>query len=148
MKPFYRIVFACLLFCVIFFNLPAQLSGTRIMTREEQSPSRLAVVWTSGDPEVALNSCFMYTHNAKKRGWFDEVVLIVWGPSARLTAEDDTIQREIQKMGTDGVLLQACRACTDRYGVTKKLETLGIEVKYIGVPLTEMLQSDWKVLTF
>ena len=27
-------------------------------------------------------------------------------------------------------------------------EALGIEVKYMGVPLTEMLKGDWEVLTF
>ena len=43
---------------------------------------RLAVVWRSGDPEVARTMVFLYTLNAKKRGWFDEVTFVVWGPSA------------------------------------------------------------------
>jgi len=44
------------------------------------SPSQLAVVWSSGDPEVAHRMCFMYTHNAKRNNWFDQVQLIVQGP--------------------------------------------------------------------
>lgn len=46
---------------------------------QEKTPpnSRLAVIWTSGDPEVAYRVCFMYTDNAKKQKWFDEVTLIV-----------------------------------------------------------------------
>jgi len=110
--------------------------------------TKLAVVWSSGDPEVAHKVCFMYTHNAKLRGWFDEVTLIVWGPSARLLTEDTALQEKIKAMAADGVTLEACLACADSYGVSDKLRALGVDVKYMGVPLSEMLQGDWKVLTF
>jgi len=109
---------------------------------------RLAVVWTSGDPEVARNVCFMYTHAAKKNEWFDEVRLIVWGPSAKLLSEDKDLQARLKAMGQDGVILQACVQCADRYGVSDALRGLGIEVKGMGKPLTDLLQSDCKVLTF
>ncbi len=113
-----------------------------------QSKSKLAVVWTSGDPEVAHNVCFMYTLNAKKQAWFDEVVLIVWGPSAWLLAEDDSLQVKIKAIKKDGVILEACKACADMYGVSEDLEKLGIDVKYMGAPLSDMLKGNWKVLTF
>ena len=113
-----------------------------------QEPSRLAVVWTSGDREVALKVAFMYTLNAKSRGWFDEVTLIVWGPSSNLLAHDQELQEYVQRMAGEGVTLVACQACADSYGVSEDLRALGIEVKYMGVPLTEMLQGDWKVITF
>ena len=38
----------------------------------------LVVLWTSGDREVALKMVFMYTLNAKLKGWWEEVILIVW----------------------------------------------------------------------
>ena len=47
-----------------------------------------------------------------------------------------------------GIELLACKACADRYGVSQKLEDLGIPVKYMGQPLTAMLKTDWVVLTF
>jgi hypothetical protein len=115
---------------------------------DQESPSRLAVLWTSGDREVALKVTFMYTLNAKARGWFDEVTLIVWGPSSNLLAHDSELQDQVRAMGEAGVELVACRACADSYGVSEDLEALGIEVKYMGVPLTEMLKGDWEVLTF
>jgi len=110
--------------------------------------SKLGVLWTSGDADVAYKVCFMYTNAAKKRQWFDEVELIVWGPSSRLLAGDKNLQAEIKKMRENGVVVKACLACADLYGVTDKLRELGIEVKYMGQPLSEMLKSDWKVLTF
>ena len=115
---------------------------------QPQNPAKLGVLWTSGDPDVAHKVCFMYTHNAKKAGWFDEVHLIVWGPSSRLLAGDKSLQAEVKQMLKDGVDIKACKACADMYGVSDDLAELGIEVKYMGQPLTEMLKSDWKVLTF
>ena len=112
------------------------------------SVSRLAVVWTSGDPDVANRVCFMYTDNAAKNKWFGEVRLIVWGPSARLLAGDKDLQAKVKAMIADGVKVQACIACATSYGVVDVLRGLGIEVKGMGQPLTEYLKSDYKVLTF
>ena len=126
------------------------LSGFRLMTptQTEQAPSRLAVLWTSGDPEVATKGAFMYTLNAKRQGWFDEVTLIVWGPSAKLLSENVELQEAVVGMAEEGVEVVACKACADSYGVAEALTGLGVEVKYMGQPLTEMLKSDWKVITF
>ena len=110
--------------------------------------SRLAVVWTSGDPDVAHRMCLMYTHAAAQNTWFGEVRLIVWGPSARLLAGDKDLQAKVKAMMKGGVQVQACIVCSDSYGVTKALRGLGIEVKGMGKPLTGILQSDYKVLTF
>ena len=113
-----------------------------------QEPSKLAVLWTSGDPEVATRVAFMYTLNAKRQGWFDEVTLIVWGPSAKLSSENPEIQESLKKMKEQGVELIACKGCADQYGVSVKLEDLGIEVKYTGTYLTDFLKSGKKVVTF
>ena len=138
-----------LLFFCLGSTLPGRGSDPAIDARShDMETTRLAVVWTSGDREVALNVAFMYTLNAKSQGWFDEVTLVVWGPSSNLLAHDQELQEEVRKMADAGVTLVACKACADRYGVAETLEGLGVEVKYMGVPLTEMLQGDWKVLTF
>ncbi len=122
--------------------------GHLLAQQENPAPSKLAVVWTSGDRDVALKMVFMYTLNAKSRGWFDEVTLIVWGPSSKLLSEDAELQTEVTEMKDAGVELVACKACADSYGVSGQLEELGIEVKYMGVPLTEMLKGDWVTVTF
>ena len=111
-------------------------------------PSKLVVVWTSGDREVALKMVFMYTYNSKKYAWWDKVRLIVWGPSSKLLSEDKELQDYLSKMKEGGVELLACKACADMYGVSDKLKELGIEVKYIGKDLSEMLQAGWTCLTF
>lgn len=110
--------------------------------------NRLAVVWTSGDAEVAHKMCLMYTHAAKNAKWFDDVTLIVWGPSSRLLAGDKDLQSKIKSMIASGVVVQACVVCADMYGVADDLRALGIEVKGMGSPLSNLLKSDWKVMTF
>lgn len=110
---------------------------------------RLTIVWTSGDPDVAHRMVLMYSHAAKTAGWFDEVRLIVWGPSSRLLAADKDLQAKLKEMQEDGVILQACIVCADSYGVTEKLRELGLEVKGMGRPLSDLVKDgETHVLTF
>ena len=118
------------------------------MQTSETETDKLAVLWTSGDPEVAHKVCLMYTHAAKKNNFFKEVKLVIWGPSSRLLAADKAVQEKVKSMADDGVTLVACIACADSYGVSDTLRDMGIEVKPMGRPLTDMLKQGWKVLTF
>jgi hypothetical protein len=65
-----------------------------------------------------------------------------------LLAGDKDLRAEVKAMAADGVKVVACQACADSYGVTEALRAQGIEVKYMGRPLTDMLEQGWKVLTF
>ncbi len=109
---------------------------------------RLVVIWSSGDPGVAKNLVFMYTKNSRLRDWWQEVLLVIWGPSAKLLAESADLQAELASVQEAGVEVIACKACADNYSVSANLEDLGIEVKYMGVPLTDFLKAGEKILTF
>ena len=109
---------------------------------------KLVVVWTSGDKDVAKNMVFMYTLNAKKRGWFEDVTFIVWGPSSKLLSEDAELQETLREMLDAGVKLEACLRCAENYGVVEELKNLGIDVKLMGQPLSGYLKEDRKVITF
>lgn len=113
-----------------------------------EAPTKQAIVWTSGDPDVAHRMVFMYLHNSEKSQWFDENLLIVWGPSSRLLAADKDLKAEVKQMMADGVQVQACITCAEMYGVVDELRAIGIEVKSMGKPLSELVKSDWHVLTF
>ncbi len=107
----------------------------------------LVVVWSSGDREVALKLVFMYTLNAKTREWWQDICLIVWGPSAKLLSEDRELQEYIQKIKEAGVTIEACKTCADMYGVSESLENLGVDVKYMGEPFTQYI-NERNVITF
>lgn len=109
----------------------------------------LMVVWTSADPDVADKVCLMYTHAAKKYGWFAEVRLVVWGPSQRLLAGDPALQAKVKAMQSDGVIVEACIACATKLELVDTIREMGIEVRGMGVPLTEALKDpDTQVITF
>lgn len=113
-----------------------------------ENRDKLVVLWTSGDRDVALKMVFMYTLNAKLRGWWKEITLIVWGPSSRLLSHDRELQEYIGKMKEAGVVLRACKACSDSYGVSESLEEQGISVEYMGVPLTDFAKEGCNIMTF
>ena len=139
------LVFLIALFLVGLNSLP--LSGSE-PTSMKETDNQLLIVWTSGDPELAHKMVFMYAHNAQKNGWWDQVTMLVWGPSEKLSSEDAKIQESLQKMQEDGVELLACKACADQYGVCSKLEDIGITVKYTGTFLTDYIKSGKKIITF
>jgi len=114
------------------------------MEEKSLKPDTLVVLWSSGDKEVATKMAFMYTLNAKRRGWWKDVTLIVWGPSAKLLTEDSELQDRIEEMRAAGVVLLACKACSDSYGVSEGLEKLGVEVKYMGEPFTQILKDTYQ----
>lgn len=133
-----------ILSCILLLTLPMALRAQDMESKKE----KLAVLWVSGDRDVAEKSCLMYTHAAKRNGWFDEVVLIVWGSSSNLLANDVALQEKVKAMKEDGVILEACISCSNMFGVTEDLKALGIDVKGMGVPLTEYLKSGYHVLTY
>lgn len=115
---------------------------------QEQGPD-IAIIWTSGDRDVALKMVFMYAMNAKRREWANELELVVWGPSAKLLSHDVELQEQVAAMQEVGVVFKACKACSDSYGVSDKLQELGVDVKYMGVELTEYIANpDWHTITF
>jgi hypothetical protein len=114
-----------------------------------QQSERLLLLWTSGDPEVAMNMGLMYTYGAQSHGWWDEVRVLVWGPSAKLLAQNKELQDRVKSMQEAGIKFEACIVCTNRYGpeVTNKLRELGVDVRKMGAPLTKMLKDGWRVIS-
>lgn len=130
----------------IIFLFPA---GLRAQTKSVSDRSEnLVIVWTSDDPYVAERMVLMYAHAAKTAGWFDEVTLIIWGPSAKMVAENIKIREKLQDMQKDGVEIRACIVCANMYEVTEELKAMGFNVQGMGRPLTEYLKSGANVLTF
>jgi hypothetical protein len=110
--------------------------------------NKLHVLWTTGEKEVAMKVIFPYLVNAKANGWWDEINLIIWGPSALLAVEDTDVQQQLQDVLDSCITVEACQACADAYKVTDVFISLGITVRYMGSPFTNYLQSNDQVVTF
>ena len=108
---------------------------------------KLAILWTTPDRDVAMHFALMYPRVSKQHDWWDVVRVILWGPSGKLLATDEELQLYIKTMIDNGVEVLACKGSAGIYGVEEKLIDLGIEVIYMGKPLTDMIKSDWKVIS-
>lgn len=132
---------------LIILTLGSLFSQTEKKPQLGGDKDQLVVVWTSGDVEVAIKMVYMYTYNAKKYGWWKDITFVIWGPSSKLLSENTELQDYIKKMKEEGIVLEACKACADMYGVSDKLTKLGVDVKYMGQVLTDYILNR-HVITF
>lgn len=116
-------------------------------TTEISNTDELVIVWTSGDKEVAMKMVFMYAFNAKKNEWWDDITLLVWGPSSKLLSEDKELQDYLEVMLDSGINIIACKGCADLYEISDELEQIGVTVRYTGEDLTHFIKER-HVITF
>ncbi|WMJ88339.1 DsrE family protein [Anaerocolumna sp. MB42-C2] len=107
----------------------------------------LNILWTNDNIITSEKMVLMYALNSKLNNWWNEVIVIIWGATAKLVSENTMIQEKIKIALHAGVKFTACKACAEQLNVTEKLTELGIEVKYWGEGLTEILKEDEKLIT-
>ncbi len=110
--------------------------------------NRIFMILSSADNVVHRELSFPYAFNSKKQGWMDEVRVILWGPTEKMVVEDKEFQEQVMLLMVAGVEVIACKACSDNFGVSDELEKIGIDVRYVGTYVTEMLKDGWYQLTF
>jgi hypothetical protein len=108
---------------------------------------KINILWTTDNKDTVFNMISMYAINSKIEEWWQEVNIIIWGASAKLVGSDTQIQTEIIEMINQGIQIEACKDCCDNFGVSEKLTKLGINVRYMGKPLTDYIKSGEKILT-
>jgi len=109
--------------------------------------NKLTILWTTGDPVTAEKFVLMYALNGKLQGWWDNVTLVIWGASAKLIAENESIREKMKLLADSGIELEACKACADQLGVADDLKQLGINVVYWGEKLTSIIKDSGHLLT-
>ena len=110
--------------------------------------NKLLIVWSSADEEVAKKLILLYGSVMLPRAYWDEATIMIWGPSAKLLAENTDLQERVKIVMKTGVKFNVCVVCSDDYGVSEQLNALGVELIHTGEMLTNALQSDYKVITF
>ena len=133
-------------FGIITDHAAAQMEPAMAATEEIDNSEKLVVLWTSGDKEVAEKMVLMYTFNSKRFEWWKDITLVVWGPSQKVLVENKDMQDYVKKIMDQGTAVKACKGCSDMYGISEKLEELGVEVKYMG-ELTDYIKEGRHVLT-
>jgi len=110
--------------------------------------NNLLIVWTNGDKEVATQFPLLYGSVILERNYWEKAHLMLWGPSIKLAAKDETIRQKLLKIQQTGVGMSACIVCVEEYDVIKELEELQIQIVHTGELLTSALKSEeWAVMT-
>lgn len=105
------------------------------------------ILWTTDNKETALNMVCLYAHNAKLKGWMQEVTILVWGASQELINKDKEIQAKVKQMIEDGVKVVACLKCAENLEIVEGLRECHIDVFYTGEFLSQWIQSGETVIT-
>ncbi len=118
----------------------------KVESKSIPANEKVVIIWTSADKEVATNMVLMYAENAKKYNWWEDITLVVWGPSQNLLLKDKELQEIVNRIRESGVVVKACKGCAERYGIVDAIAKLGVIVEYID--LTGYIKEGRNVLTF
>ena len=102
---------------------------------------KLLVIIATSDREKALAG-LMYACNVLKNTWLDDIKVVFFGPSEKLAAFDDEIACFIKEI-TDKSDCFACKAISDKAGVSEKLQEAGVEVEYVGTIVSNAIKEGY-----
>lgn len=108
---------------------------------------KLAVILASGDPKV-LEMGLMYSLNAIKQGWMEDVKIYLFGPSEVTIATDPELQQTVREIIGTGTIPVACKWCSDKYVVSEHLTKLGCKVDYVGSPISRAIRDGYTPMTW
>ncbi len=114
-------------------------------TMEEKNT--LHILWTTGDVDTSLHMVLMYATRCMAYHLWDKVVVILWGASDKLAAENQQVQEAMQVAMHEGVTFTACVACARQLGLVEPLEALGVDLIGWGPPLTKILKNNEALIT-
>ena len=103
---------------------------------------KLQILWTNDNLDTIENMIVMYSVASIRNKFWEDVNVIIWGASAKLISENLRVQTLVRYMIEEGVTVEACKACADKYNASQLIENLGVTVRYMGAPMTEYLKDE------
>lgn len=109
---------------------------------------KICILWKTGSRTDIETLVIPYILNSKKKAWWDEVEVIIWGESQQVIANEPNYQTSVEEMIKLGISVLACKSCADKLCVTDLLQGLQVDVQYTGQLLSDRLQdTEYQVLT-
>ena len=103
--------------------------------------SKLLVIIATGDREKALTG-LMYAKNNIKYGWVDNLEVMFFGPSENLLVNDTDVKNSAAELAGLGQPI-ACKFLSDRDGISKRIEGMGISVDYVGSIIADLIREGY-----
>lgn len=111
------------------------------------SDNTLHILWTNDNIDTSMHMVLMYAEASITHGFWEDVRVIIWGATAKLVAENEDIRGRILKAKEVGVKFVGCIACAKNLGVEDELTAFGLELKPMGLPLTELIKNKENLVT-
>lgn len=104
------------------------------------------VIISTGEAEKALTG-LMWAQNAMRYEWMADVKVIFFGPAQNLVLTDE----RVKKMAVEIAEVEKpvfCRFLSDRDGNTGQIREIGMEVKYVGPIISDLIKQGYAPLVF
>lgn len=101
----------------------------------------LAIISTAerGKAQTGL----MYSLNALKHGWMEDVKLFFFGPAQALLLEDEQLQQWVKEFQALEEPVTACKFIADNEGTDKQIAELGVDVQYVGTMISDLIKQGY-----
>jgi len=103
---------------------------------------KLLVIISTSEVEKARTG-LLYTINAKRNKWINDIKLIFFGPSEKLLLEDEIIQQYAEEFRLTDESVVACKFIAEQEKTEEKLTALGIEVEYVGEMISNYIKDGY-----
>lgn len=108
---------------------------------------RILVIVATSDRAKA-QTALMYATNARKHGWLADVKLVFFGPSEGLLLDDEDLQVMLRDFQELAGAPAACQALSDRDGQSDGLRELGVEVRFVGSYVSDLIKQGYVPLVW
>ncbi|MBS3769708.1 MAG: hypothetical protein KGY69_05600 [Bacteroidales bacterium] len=108
----------------------------------QENSMNVAIIWTSGKPDIFLESIEPYCEACFTNNDHEDLTLIAWGSSVDLLAKDAAIREELASLIEMGVKVKASATLAAKYDCNEKLKEIGVEITDINKLLTEFLRDE------
>ncbi|MBE0567918.1 MAG: hypothetical protein IH621_18335 [Krumholzibacteria bacterium] len=103
---------------------------------------RIIVIIATAEAAKARTGA-MYALNAMKHGWLADVKLVLFGPAELLFLDDPEFQDLVIQFMHVAKTPLACRYLSDRQGSSERLRDLGLDVQFVGAPISEAIREGY-----
>ena len=108
---------------------------------------KVLIIISSTDREV-IWTALLYARSAIAGDWMGSTKVIIWGPSSKIIAEDIELQDDVRQIIYLGERVYVCKACSDKYRASDKLEGLGCDVVYVGEISSEFISEGYPIFNW
>ena len=108
--------------------------------------SKVMVIVSTAEKQKAL-TLLMYSVNAHKNKWLDDIKVIFFGPFENLMCEDEEVAQAASRL-LDYQTPIACKFLSDRDGISDKLGELGVNVDNVGPLISGYIDEGYTPLVF